>query len=170
LVITALKETISNLKGKKVVTKAVSLNPIDPELLKIDVAPLALKLRKNRTAHTDYIRHTQEEAATLREIVKRNVCPLTKIATTTIVPPRDPIPIVNNTDKPVVTLMYSRKTKAANKKVLVCNSTISKSLVANKLEPINSWGSSSSNVPSPLIDCKLSKLSSGTWTLAAQSI
>nr|GFB31222.1 hypothetical protein [Tanacetum cinerariifolium] len=70
LVITALKETISNLKGKKVVTKAVSLNPIDPELLKIDVAPLALKLRKNRTAHTDYIRHTQEEAATLREIVK----------------------------------------------------------------------------------------------------
>nr|GFA91133.1 copia protein [Tanacetum cinerariifolium] len=70
LVITALKETISNLKGKKVVTEAVSLNPIDPELLKIDVAPLAPKLRKNRTAHTDYIRHTQKEAATLKEIVK----------------------------------------------------------------------------------------------------
>nr|GEX69045.1 reverse transcriptase domain-containing protein [Tanacetum cinerariifolium] len=70
LVITALKETISNLKGKKVVTEVVSLNPIDPELLKIDVAPLALKLRKNRTAHTDYIRHTQEEAATLRKIVE----------------------------------------------------------------------------------------------------
>nr|GEW71221.1 integrase, catalytic region, zinc finger, CCHC-type, peptidase aspartic, catalytic [Tanacetum cinerariifolium] len=44
LVITALKETISNLKGKKVVTEAVSLNPIDPELLKIDVAPLSPKL------------------------------------------------------------------------------------------------------------------------------
>nr|GFA36407.1 hypothetical protein [Tanacetum cinerariifolium] len=29
-----------------------------------------LKLRKNRTAHTDYIRHTQDEAATLREIVE----------------------------------------------------------------------------------------------------
>nr|GEV34268.1 hypothetical protein [Tanacetum cinerariifolium] len=70
LVITALKETISNLKGKKVVTEAVSLNRSDPELLKIDVAPLAPKLRKNRTAHTDYIRHTQEEAATLREIVE----------------------------------------------------------------------------------------------------
>nr|GEV51519.1 retrovirus-related Pol polyprotein from transposon 17.6 [Tanacetum cinerariifolium] len=70
LVITALKETISNLKGKKVVTEAVSLNPINPELLKIDVAPLALKLRKNRTAHTDYIRYTKKEAATLREIVK----------------------------------------------------------------------------------------------------
>nr|GFA69155.1 integrase, catalytic region, zinc finger, CCHC-type, peptidase aspartic, catalytic [Tanacetum cinerariifolium] len=70
LVITALKETISNLKGKKLVTKVISLNPIDPELLKIDVAPLAPKLRKNRTAYTDYIRHTQEEAATLRKIVK----------------------------------------------------------------------------------------------------
>nr|GEY45262.1 retrovirus-related Pol polyprotein from transposon TNT 1-94 [Tanacetum cinerariifolium] len=76
------------------------------------------------------------------------------------VPPREPIPIVNNTDKPVVTLVYSRKTKAANKKNPVCKSTISKSLVANKLEPNNSWGSSSSNVPSPLIDCRLSKLSS----------
>nr|GFB28884.1 hypothetical protein [Tanacetum cinerariifolium] len=55
---------------QKVVTESISLNPIDPELLKIDVAPLAPKLRKNRTAHTDYIRHTQEEAATLREIVE----------------------------------------------------------------------------------------------------
>nr|GEY11849.1 retrotransposon protein, putative, unclassified [Tanacetum cinerariifolium] len=70
LVITALKEQLNKIKGKAVITKAVSLNPIDPELLKVDVTPLALKLRKNRTAHTDYIRHTQEEAATLREIVE----------------------------------------------------------------------------------------------------
>nr|GEV19189.1 uncharacterized mitochondrial protein AtMg00810-like [Tanacetum cinerariifolium] len=69
--LTALKETLSKLKGKAVVTEAVSLHPLDPELLKIDVTTLAPKLRKNRTAHTDYIRHTQEEAATLREIVKR---------------------------------------------------------------------------------------------------
>nr|GEX56689.1 hypothetical protein [Tanacetum cinerariifolium] len=34
------------------------------------VAPLAPKLRNNRTTHTDYLRHTQEETATLREIVK----------------------------------------------------------------------------------------------------
>nr|GEX43475.1 integrase, catalytic region, zinc finger, CCHC-type, peptidase aspartic, catalytic [Tanacetum cinerariifolium] len=98
-----------------------------------------------------------------------NVCPLTGIATTTIVPPREPIPIVNSTDKHVVTFVYSRKTKAANKKVPVSNSTITKSLVANKMEPNNSWGSSSSNVPSLLIDCRLSKSSSGTWTPAAQT-
>nr|GEZ19882.1 integrase, catalytic region, zinc finger, CCHC-type, peptidase aspartic, catalytic [Tanacetum cinerariifolium] len=70
LVITALKESLSKLKGKDVVNEAIPLHSIDPKLLKIDVAPLALKLRKNRTVHTDYIRHTQEEAATLRKIVE----------------------------------------------------------------------------------------------------
>nr|GEZ12035.1 hypothetical protein [Tanacetum cinerariifolium] len=64
LVITALKEQLNKLKGKAVLIEAVSLNPIDPELLKVYVAPLVPKLRKNRTAHTDYIRHTQEEAIT----------------------------------------------------------------------------------------------------------
>nr|GFA85642.1 integrase, catalytic region, zinc finger, CCHC-type, peptidase aspartic, catalytic [Tanacetum cinerariifolium] len=34
-----------------------------------------------------------------------NVCPLTRIATPTIVTPREPIPIVNRIDKPVVTLV-----------------------------------------------------------------
>nr|GFB21854.1 hypothetical protein [Tanacetum cinerariifolium] len=71
LVITALKETLSKLKGKAVVTEAVTLHLIDPALLKIDVSLLAPKLRNNRTAHTDYLRHTQEEIATLREIVER---------------------------------------------------------------------------------------------------
>nr|GEW17693.1 retrovirus-related Pol polyprotein from transposon TNT 1-94 [Tanacetum cinerariifolium] len=47
LVITALKETLTKLKGKDVVTETVTLHPIDPELLKIDVAPLAPKLRNN---------------------------------------------------------------------------------------------------------------------------
>nr|GEX45729.1 retrovirus-related Pol polyprotein from transposon TNT 1-94 [Tanacetum cinerariifolium] len=58
-----------------------------------------------------------------------NVCPLTRIATTTIVPLREPIPIESNTDKPVVTLIYSRKSKAAKKKVPVSNLKINKSLV-----------------------------------------
>nr|GEY05114.1 hypothetical protein [Tanacetum cinerariifolium] len=46
LVITALKEQLNKLKGKAVLTEAVSLNPIDHDLLKVDVAPLVLKLRK----------------------------------------------------------------------------------------------------------------------------
>nr|GEY31687.1 hypothetical protein [Tanacetum cinerariifolium] len=80
----SLKETLSKLNGKAVVNEAVTLHPIDPELLKIDVgplapklqllkidvAPLAPKLRNNRTTHYDYLKHTQEETATLREIVE----------------------------------------------------------------------------------------------------
>nr|GFC88262.1 hypothetical protein [Tanacetum cinerariifolium] len=67
LVITALKE---QLKGKAVLPKAVSLNHIDRALLQVDVVLLIPKLRKNRTAHIDYIKHTLEEAATLRELVE----------------------------------------------------------------------------------------------------
>nr|GFB40382.1 hypothetical protein [Tanacetum cinerariifolium] len=253
LVITVLKETLSKLKGKVVVNEAVPLHSIDPELLKIDVDPLTPKLHNNTTTHTDYLRHTQEETATLKEIVKSerllnplntsldyayhhrtvrpslnkkksvvdtkaissvtnsmlnvnadlkcatcngclfsdnhdscvlvyinsvnasiksksvpkpvnrkfwqpigkmfttvghiwrttgwtftlvgNVCHLTRIATTAIVPFREPIPIESNKDKPVVTLVYSRKSKVAKKKVPVSNPIINKSLVANKTEP-----------------------------------
>nr|GFD10332.1 hypothetical protein [Tanacetum cinerariifolium] len=63
----SLKE---QLKGKAVLPKDVSLNHIDPALLQVDVVPLISKLRKNRTAHIDYIKHTLEEAATLRELVE----------------------------------------------------------------------------------------------------
>nr|GEZ78155.1 integrase, catalytic region, zinc finger, CCHC-type, peptidase aspartic, catalytic [Tanacetum cinerariifolium] len=70
LVITALKDTLSKIKGKVVVNEAVPLHLSDPELLKIDAAPLALKLQNNMTAHNDYLKHTQEETDTLRAIVK----------------------------------------------------------------------------------------------------
>nr|GFC48949.1 hypothetical protein [Tanacetum cinerariifolium] len=59
LVITALKE---QLKGKTVLSKAVSLNPIDPAILQVYATPLVPKLHKNRTAHIDYLKHTLEEA------------------------------------------------------------------------------------------------------------
>nr|GEX20780.1 hypothetical protein [Tanacetum cinerariifolium] len=113
LVITALKDNLRKLKEKVMVDEAVILHPIDPELLKIDVAPLALKLRNNRTAHYDYLKHTQKETTTVREIVKyerslnplntsldyaykyftivENACPLTRIITTAKVPLRKPI-------------------------------------------------------------------------------
>nr|GEU62958.1 uncharacterized mitochondrial protein AtMg00810-like [Tanacetum cinerariifolium] len=78
LVITALKDNLRKIKGKVVVDEAIILHPIDPELLKINVVPLAPKLRNNRTAHSDYLKHTQEETVTLREIVEheRSLNPL----------------------------------------------------------------------------------------------
>nr|GEX92545.1 hypothetical protein [Tanacetum cinerariifolium] len=63
---------LRKLKGKAVVDEAVTLHPINPELLRIDVAPLAQKLQNNKTAHYDYLKHTQEETATLKEIVENS--------------------------------------------------------------------------------------------------
>nr|GFB90877.1 hypothetical protein [Tanacetum cinerariifolium] len=225
LVITALKEQLSKLKGKAVLTKAVSIKPIDPALLQVDVVPLVPKLRvalvssasrsksqdntkKNRIRQTqkkaketeleDHLRNVKSSlnkasvvdskatssviksvsnvnsnlkcascngcsfsdnhdacvVAYINSVNARNVCPLTRIATATIVPPREPIPIVKNTDKPVVTLVYTRKPKAKN--------------VPNKMEPNKSWGSSS-NVSTSITDCRLSKSSFVIWTPVAQS-
>nr|GEW16156.1 hypothetical protein [Tanacetum cinerariifolium] len=70
LVITALKDTLRKLKGKAIVDEAIPLHPIDPRLLKIGIVPLAPKLRNNMTAHNDYLKHTQKETVTLREIVE----------------------------------------------------------------------------------------------------
>nr|GEZ06552.1 hypothetical protein [Tanacetum cinerariifolium] len=55
---------------KQVNIKSAENSDLNVKLLKIDVAPLAPKLRNNRTVHTDYLRHTHEETTTLREIVK----------------------------------------------------------------------------------------------------
>nr|GEU48378.1 hypothetical protein [Tanacetum cinerariifolium] len=82
------------------------------------VAPLAPKLQNNRTAHSDYLRHTQEQIVILRERVEQgkslnplnnsldyalgNAFPLTKITTTAEVPLRKPIALESDTPKPVV--------------------------------------------------------------------
>nr|GFA00436.1 retrovirus-related Pol polyprotein from transposon TNT 1-94 [Tanacetum cinerariifolium] len=57
----------------KVNLKSVEVADLNASLLEkvlVDVVPLVPKLRKNRTAHIDYIKHTLEEAATLRELVE----------------------------------------------------------------------------------------------------
>nr|GEW85781.1 hypothetical protein [Tanacetum cinerariifolium] len=240
LVIIALKETLSKLKGKVIVNEAVTLHPIDPELLKIDVAPLAPKLQVNLLTSAsgsqpqgntkkDRIEQTQSRAKknklkdhprtvrpsldnkksvvntkailsvpnsklnvnfdlkcatynrclfsdnhdlcvlefinsgnarvkskSAKKPVNRKIWQPTgkTITTTAIVPLRKPVPIESNTTKPVVTLVYSRKSKEAKNTVPVSKSKINKSLVANKKEPNNSWGSTISNVPSSLIECR----------------
>ncbi|GJU99709.1 retrovirus-related pol polyprotein from transposon TNT 1-94, partial [Tanacetum coccineum] len=69
LVITALKDDLKKLKGKSVVDNDVMKHTIDPEMLKIDVEPITPKLLNKRIAHSAYIKHTQEEAAVLRDLV-----------------------------------------------------------------------------------------------------
>nr|GEW42791.1 integrase, catalytic region, zinc finger, CCHC-type, peptidase aspartic, catalytic [Tanacetum cinerariifolium] len=129
LVITALKEQLNKLKGKAVLTEVVSLNLIDPELLKVDVAPLhdacvvayiksvnassksksvktPVKWKVWKTTGNVFktVGHIRKPTGRTFTLVG-NVYPLTRITTPTIVPPREPIPIVNSTNKPIVTLV-----------------------------------------------------------------
>ncbi|GJT82153.1 retrovirus-related pol polyprotein from transposon TNT 1-94 [Tanacetum coccineum] len=69
LEITALKDDLRKLKGKALVDNAFTKHTIDPEMLKIDVEPITPELLNKRTAHSGYIKHTQEEAAIIRDLV-----------------------------------------------------------------------------------------------------
>nr|GEX56462.1 hypothetical protein [Tanacetum cinerariifolium] len=70
LVITALKNDLRKLKRKAIVNDVVTSHTIALEMLKVDVEPLALKLLNNRTAHSDYLRHTHEQAVMFKEVVQ----------------------------------------------------------------------------------------------------
>ncbi|GKF21225.1 hypothetical protein Tco_0069863, partial [Tanacetum coccineum] len=70
LVIISLKDELRKLKGKGLADNVVTKHTISPEMLKIDVETLNSKLLNNRSAHFDYLKHTQEEAVILREIVE----------------------------------------------------------------------------------------------------
>ncbi|GJR67912.1 hypothetical protein Tco_0013977, partial [Tanacetum coccineum] len=69
LIITALKDDLRKLKGKSLVDNDVMKHSIDLEMLKIDVEPITPKLLNKKTAHSTYTKHTQEEAAVLRDLV-----------------------------------------------------------------------------------------------------
>ncbi|GJV81951.1 retrovirus-related pol polyprotein from transposon TNT 1-94 [Tanacetum coccineum] len=216
LVITSLKDDLRKLKGKALVDNDVTKHPSDPEMLKIDMELITPKLLNKRTTHSAYIKHTQEEAAVLRDLVDHvkanypldhtldsacsasgsqpsgntkkdkiqqtprstqknkveahprkvksslknkdcvvepkgtahvqnsklnansklkfvkptgrtftivgNACPLTRITTTTEVPLRKPTALDNETPKPVVTLVYSRKPRKSKTNVPVSKS------------------------------------------------
>ncbi|GJT91550.1 retrovirus-related pol polyprotein from transposon TNT 1-94 [Tanacetum coccineum] len=213
------QDDLRKLKGKALVDNVVTKHTIDPEMLKIDVEPITPKLLNKKIAHSAYIKHTQEEATVLRDLVEHvkskypldhslesacskkskfvkksskrkvwkptgnvftnigyiwrpsgqtvtivgNACPLTRITTTTEVPLRKPTALENETPKPVVTLVYSRKPRKSQTNVPVSKSMVLKSVSANKKEPSQSWGSIVSDVPSSSLDeCRSSKLFSGT--------
>ncbi|GKA65524.1 hypothetical protein Tco_0765231 [Tanacetum coccineum] len=70
LVITALKDDLRKLKGKALFDNDVTKHLSDPEMLKIDVEPITPKLLNKKTTHSAYIKHTQEEAKVLRDLVE----------------------------------------------------------------------------------------------------
>nr|GEU51477.1 hypothetical protein [Tanacetum cinerariifolium] len=73
LIIVALRDELRKLKGTAVVDNVVTSHTIALKMFKVDGEPLAPKLLNNRTAHSDYLRHTQEQAAILREVVEQGI-------------------------------------------------------------------------------------------------
>nr|GEU52066.1 hypothetical protein [Tanacetum cinerariifolium] len=71
LVITALKDALRKLKGKALADDVVTSYSIASEMLNVDVEPSNPRLLNNRSAHSDYLKHTHEEAMILREIVEQ---------------------------------------------------------------------------------------------------
>ncbi|GJW25722.1 putative ribonuclease H-like domain-containing protein [Tanacetum coccineum] len=68
LVIAALKNELIKLKGKALDKEAIETHSFDPNVSKDNVEPITPKLLNKRTAHSSYIKHTQEEALVLRDI------------------------------------------------------------------------------------------------------
>nr|GEZ15749.1 hypothetical protein [Tanacetum cinerariifolium] len=92
-----------------------------------------------------------------------NVCPLTRITTTTKVPPRRPTILETEIPKHVVTFVYSMKPRKSKTNVPVSKPKIIKSIYANNKEPSKYWGSIVSDVlSSSLKKFRSSKLVFGT--------
>ncbi|GKD01260.1 hypothetical protein Tco_1171534 [Tanacetum coccineum] len=66
LVITTLNDELRKLKGKDLANNEVTHHPSDPE---INTEPITPKLLNKRSTYSAYIKHTQEEAAVLRDLV-----------------------------------------------------------------------------------------------------
>ncbi|GKF56958.1 hypothetical protein Tco_0170495 [Tanacetum coccineum] len=74
--ITSLENNLQKLKGKEIVANAAQTpitTTIAPGMFKLDLDPLAPRLPKNRDAHIDYLKHTQEQADILQGIVEQGL-------------------------------------------------------------------------------------------------
>ncbi|GJZ42698.1 retrovirus-related pol polyprotein from transposon TNT 1-94 [Tanacetum coccineum] len=151
LVITALKDDLRKLKGKALVDNAVMKHTIDPEMLKIDVEPITPKLLNKKTAHSAYIKHTQEEAAVLRDLVEHvkanypldhsleSVFRYTKLIQELLTNISKTCPSINNSGEKLVAVIPKNKDKKVRftKPVTSLGNTLTKiastsNLVSNK--------------------------------------
>ncbi|GJU67227.1 hypothetical protein Tco_1253486 [Tanacetum coccineum] len=73
-VITALKNDLRKFKGKDILDNAAQVSndtTLAPRMYKLDPVILAPKDNNNRETHIYYLKHTMEQAAILKEIVKQ---------------------------------------------------------------------------------------------------
>ncbi|GJU94119.1 zinc finger, CCHC-type containing protein [Tanacetum coccineum] len=120
LVITTLKDELRKLKGKYLANNKVKHHPSDP---KINTEPITPKLlNKRRKPKT-----TSASGHNLQAIQKEKIrfCKhKSRITTTTEAPLRKPVVLDNETSKPAVTLVYSRKPRNSKTNVPVSKSKV----------------------------------------------
>ncbi|GKB26808.1 hypothetical protein Tco_0866209 [Tanacetum coccineum] len=124
LTVTALKDELRKLKGKDLADNVVCKHTIDPEMLKIDVEYLNPRLLNNRSVHSDYRKHTQEEAAILKEIVEHgkslnplnesldSACKYTKQIQELLIIVEQTCPSINNSSEKLVAVTPKNKDKS----------------------------------------------------------
>ncbi|GJU43880.1 retrovirus-related pol polyprotein from transposon TNT 1-94 [Tanacetum coccineum] len=151
LEITALKDDLRKLKGKALVDNVVMTHTIDPEMLKIDMEPITPKFLNKKTAHSAYMKHTQEEATILRDLVEHvkskypldhsleSACRYAKLIQELLTHISKTCPSVNNTDGKLVAVTLKNKDKRVRftEPVTSLGNTITKTtstsnLVSNK--------------------------------------
>ncbi|GKA26968.1 retrovirus-related pol polyprotein from transposon TNT 1-94 [Tanacetum coccineum] len=179
LVITALKNDLRKLKGKALVDNDVTKHPSDPEMLKIDVEPITPKLLNKQTTHSAYIKHTQEEATILRDLVEHvkskypldqsleSACRYAKLVQELLTNISKTCPSINNVDGKLVVVTPKNKDKSVRftKPVPSSRNTITKTtstsnLVSNKpmLSSIGVKPSTSASGSQPLGNTKKDKI------------
>ncbi|GJV97451.1 retrovirus-related pol polyprotein from transposon TNT 1-94 [Tanacetum coccineum] len=145
-VIKKLKERIKSL-----IDNDVTKHPSDPEMLKIDVEPITPKLLNKKIAHSAYIKHTQEEATVLRDLVEHvklkylldqsleYACRYAKLVQELLTNISKTCPSINNADGKLVAVTPKNKDKSVRftKPVTSSGNTITKitstsNLVSNK--------------------------------------
>ncbi|GJR35646.1 retrovirus-related pol polyprotein from transposon TNT 1-94 [Tanacetum coccineum] len=120
LVITTLKDELRKLKGKDLANNEVTHHPSDPE---INTEPITPKLLNKRSAHSAYIKHTQEEAAVLRDLVDHikanypldptleSACKYTKLIQELLTKISKTCPSLNNSGEQLVAVTPMNKNK-----------------------------------------------------------
>ncbi|GJX48181.1 retrovirus-related pol polyprotein from transposon TNT 1-94 [Tanacetum coccineum] len=130
LTVTALNDELRKLKGKELADNVVCKHTIDLEMLKIDVEYLNPRLLNNRSTYSDYLKHTQEEAAILRvnrdnirEIVEQrkqqnplnksldSACKYTKQIQELLIIVGQTCPSINNSSEKIVAVTPKNKEK-----------------------------------------------------------
>ncbi|GKA87736.1 hypothetical protein Tco_0809500 [Tanacetum coccineum] len=132
------------------------------ERLELDFEPLAPRVVKNKDAHIEYIKHTQELADILWELVEhaRVLRPLDSDLNSAL-PPKNPLP----------TKVAKKTTPRRNNYEMLhdvtnisssSRSNVVESYISNNSEPSQTWGSNvSTALSSSLINFRFSKLFSG---------